>query len=268
MDILKTYFDFSPNSLLWGSLFGKKGWPRWPRYAMAAPPNCVHLVSALCPLCPRLQTNCLPCVHHTSTMWPPCSCSLSAQVRSWPIRALASSSKILSRHCATHSVYIACWSVSLAFWLPKFGPMLEKLFGIYAGIIHSFCQFILRISTTSKTSLCSSAKWVPYPQRSPRAEPNFSKHTWFVNYALWPAGRGLEENKSKFHGRDTGHDVFPRDTYSCRALVAKWSIQKACALLPAACFQRCFAGLVRSKCSPWFLDLWAGKDCRLRWWSV
>ena len=80
------FLFFSPNSLLWGSLLEKKGWPR---YALAASPELVRhvsaivrLVSALIPLWPRLQTLsalCPPLVSASCvSMCPPCVCSLSA----------------------------------------------------------------------------------------------------------------------------------------------------------------------------------------------
>ena len=54
---------FSPNSLLWGSLLGKKGWRR---YALAASPELVRHLSALCPPCV-----CLPCLQSLSATCPP-----------------------------------------------------------------------------------------------------------------------------------------------------------------------------------------------------
>ena len=115
--------------------------------ALAASPHFVRLVSAMCPalgpLCPRLQSLspmspcvcllCLPCVF---TMCPPCALAsgLCPLVACWhhEVKSFLS--------IAQPRVYIAC-SVSLAFILaPQFGlckthPMLEKLFGAYAGII-------------------------------------------------------------------------------------------------------------------------------------
>ena len=92
---------FSLNSLVWGSLLEKIGWPRAaicsgrvPELArLVSGPPCVRLVSALClksnlsivsafcpalcPLWPRLQTlpvnlSALPFVRHVSAMCPPC----------------------------------------------------------------------------------------------------------------------------------------------------------------------------------------------------
>ena len=62
--VFSSIVSFSPNSLLWGSLLGKKGWPR---YALAAFLELVRHVSALCPLSPRLQS-CLTCVRHLSVV--------------------------------------------------------------------------------------------------------------------------------------------------------------------------------------------------------
>ena len=59
---------FSPNSLLWGSLLEKIGWPR---YALAASRS----LSTLCPACVRLvSAMCPPRVRHVSASCPPCVC--------------------------------------------------------------------------------------------------------------------------------------------------------------------------------------------------
>ena len=123
-----------------------------------------------------LSPMCLPCarVHHVTTMSPPCVCSVSAVVRHvpalcqrrstmcplkpWPClcpllaccgAGLWQSSKILS-HIAQPTAFIlhARWSVSLAFILApqiqplQAHPMLEKLFGAYAGKIVFFQELM------------------------------------------------------------------------------------------------------------------------------
>ena len=85
----RTRVSCSPNSLLWGSLLGKKGWPR----AVAAFLELVRHVSAWSPLWPRLQTlsDCPPfvrlvsavvappdLVRHEPAMCPPCLRLVSA----------------------------------------------------------------------------------------------------------------------------------------------------------------------------------------------
>ena len=109
-------------------------------------------VTALCPLrlWPRLQTCvrllCLPsvsppCVRFVSS-GPPCA--LASGLCPLVACCVASKYKILFQHCATRRVYIACLLVSLLGI--HFGnqirplqahPMLEKLFGVYAGIIQN-----------------------------------------------------------------------------------------------------------------------------------
>ena len=96
--------DYSPNSLLWGSLLEKK--------RLAA--ICSGRVPRACP--PRVRL---------------------------VVRHVASAGKILLHYWATHSVYIArplvsfCHIFILAHQIrPSLAhPMLEKLFGVYAGII-------------------------------------------------------------------------------------------------------------------------------------
>ena len=122
-------------------------WPRFRSLPVTRPPSvrfgraskpCPHVLFAMCPPCvclecalaapPNLSALCLPLVFAlcVSTMCPPCvrslspMCPLFVNPRLWTLsargllwgRAMASSSKILSRHCATHSVYIACPLVS------------------------------------------------------------------------------------------------------------------------------------------------------------
>ena len=120
--------------------------PNFVRHASAMSRPVFALGPALCPLWPRLQTlsaMCPPCL--LSTMRPlkpwPCLWSLPALGLLWG-RAVASSGKIISHHCATHSVYSACPLVSflhifiLAHQIRPLltHPMLENLFGVYAGI--------------------------------------------------------------------------------------------------------------------------------------
>ena len=84
-------FDFSPNSLLWGSLLEKKGWPR---YALATSPELVRPVSATRPPRVRLVSALRPpCVCLVSALCPPCvrlvsalcpHCIVSALTALWP----------------------------------------------------------------------------------------------------------------------------------------------------------------------------------------
>ena len=127
-------------------------------------PPCVFHVSATCPLIkrshhsPSLTAIRPPFVCHVSSMCRSCVRSLSAMcplfvsasppLKPWPRlwtlsalgllwgRVVASSRKILTRHCATHSVYIAfCGQLAWhSFWLPEFGLCkrtlcLKKCFG-------------------------------------------------------------------------------------------------------------------------------------------
>ena len=75
------------------------------------PPPCVRLVSTVA--APLYPVTCLPCL--LSTMCPlkpwPCLWTLPALCLLWG-RVAASSGKILSHHCVTHRVYIACPRVS------------------------------------------------------------------------------------------------------------------------------------------------------------
>ena len=93
-------FNFSPNSLLWGTLLEKKAgrdmlWPRsWslsatcPPFvrlvsAVATPPNLVHHASTLCP--PRRSKPCPPCVVCLGRASKPCPpCVRFVSVRLWP----------------------------------------------------------------------------------------------------------------------------------------------------------------------------------------
>ena len=114
-------------------------------------PPCVFHVSAMCPLKAlspfseferHTSGMCLPCVLHVAVLCPffaaMCPLFVSASpplkplaspldfVRSWPAvgqgRGIMKF-KILSRHCTTHSVYIAfCGQLAWhSFWLPEFG---------------------------------------------------------------------------------------------------------------------------------------------------
>ena len=114
----------------------KKGWPR---YALAASPELVRPVSAMCSPCVRLVSPNF--VRHVLAMGPPCVhfgrasnlvchvCALhfvrhhvsaKALALLWALpalgllygRAVTSSGEILSHHCATHRVYIAYPRVS------------------------------------------------------------------------------------------------------------------------------------------------------------
>ena len=144
--------------------------PPWVRFGRASKvcPPCVRHVSASCPPCVRLGSALaasLNFVRHASAMSrsvsalsPPCAARpklVCHPLKPWPClwtlpargllwgRAMASSGKILSHHCATHHVYIACPLVSfldifiLAHQIrPSLAhPMLEKLFWVYAGIL-------------------------------------------------------------------------------------------------------------------------------------
>ena len=126
-----------------------------PESALAASPN----LSAMCLPClglcpPRVQ----PCVIFGRVPCVPCLLSTICPLKPWPClwtlpalgllwgRAVASSGKVLSHHCATHHVYIACPLVSflhifiLAHQIrPSLAdPMLEKLFGVYL-VQSAFC---------------------------------------------------------------------------------------------------------------------------------
>ena len=110
--------NFSPNSLLGLSLRKKKAGRDmlWPRPG-ACPPR-VRPVSTMCPpsVCP---------VSALSSRWP-CLQTLSAICLGLCL-GLLWAGKILSRYCATHSVYIAGPLVSFLhififkIWLTKFG---------------------------------------------------------------------------------------------------------------------------------------------------
>ena len=128
--------------------------------ALAASPHFVRHVSGLCPaghvparplspLWPRLQTLSAPLVSalRVSTMCPLCQLRSAMRPRLWTLSArglLWGKYKIISQHCPSRRVYIACLLVSLSFLGIHFGShirplqahsMLEKLFGVYAGII-------------------------------------------------------------------------------------------------------------------------------------
>ena len=110
--------------------------------ALVVPPNLVCHVSSL-PFVRLVSFMCAPCARlwvHVSAMRPPCDYHVSALcppltlnfVNSWP-----PSGKILSHLCTAYSVYIAC---PLGHFGPQIRPlqacpMLEKLFGVYAGIV-------------------------------------------------------------------------------------------------------------------------------------
>ena len=127
-------------------------------------PLFVRLVSALSPLWPRLHTLCPPCVcslsavvRHVLALCQPCARSSLGLASGLCPRlaccaAVASPSKILSHHCATHSVYIACPLASvLGFILAsqirplQAHPMLEKLFGV--------CWYILKVIPPSSQTV-------------------------------------------------------------------------------------------------------------------
>ena len=134
--------------------FVRRLWPCLQALSAMCPPRVSH-VSALCPLSPlspRLQTLpaiCLPYLRLVSAMCPPCVRSLAQVhhapspldfVRSWPAvgqgRGIMKY-KILSPQCATRILH-ACLSVShLGSQIRPLQArhMLEKLFGVYAGII-------------------------------------------------------------------------------------------------------------------------------------
>ena len=130
---------------------------------MAASPNFVRHVSASCPACPplclpwvwcgRASELCPPCFRHVSALCPPwvrfsCIselCPPCVRQVSACVLACCGAGKTFSHYCATHSVYIARPLASflhihifiLAHQIRTLlaHPMLEKLFGVYAGII-------------------------------------------------------------------------------------------------------------------------------------
>ena len=134
-------------------------WPRLQTVSAMCLPR-VRLESALaaspcnlCPPCVRHVSACVrhcvrPCVHigfasvTLSAISPPCLLSTMRPLKPWPCLWTLPAGKIPSHHSPTHSVYIVCPLVSflhifiLAHQIrPSLAhPMLEKLFGAYAGI--------------------------------------------------------------------------------------------------------------------------------------
>ena len=143
--------------------------------ALCLPPNLVRHMScvskpctpyvrhatALCPLWPRLQTLrgscvCVVCAHHVSAMCPFFVRHAPALGLLWG-GAVASWNKIFLS-VVQPAAFILCMAAGQflwhSFWLRKFWPlqahpMLEKLFGVYAGIIflnRTLWNFILVVA--------------------------------------------------------------------------------------------------------------------------
>ena len=144
----------------------RTGWQR-PRYVLGACPPCVRHVSALIPLRKRLPSPrfvrcvlalCPPRVRlaGASKPFPPCSCVCLVCVRpdfarSWPA--------VGQGRCVLFIFQYARWSVSLAFTLAsqirplQAHPILEKLFGVYAGIIFDLSKVYQHLKSQSGITL-------------------------------------------------------------------------------------------------------------------
>ena len=113
--------------------------PPCARHVSAMCPRCVRHVTAMCLLCLPLPATCPHFVSHRWAMCPlkpwPCLWTLSALGLLWG-RAVASSGKILSHHCATHSGQFP-WQ---SFWLSEFGLCKRALF---LKTVWSLCWYIL-----------------------------------------------------------------------------------------------------------------------------
>ena len=101
--LISVCYSFSPNSLLWGSLLGKKAgrdmlWPR-----PGACPPCVRLVSAACPPCVvsfgRASSPCPPLVRHLSGLCLLLVCLVLLTLDAPPV---------LVRHLSAYSVRALC----------------------------------------------------------------------------------------------------------------------------------------------------------------